>query len=115
MILVEHTGKRTFVVVLVLPHKELIVILPIFFEDLLEEVMIVERFELLWNGFGLAFIKSNIIKMGEDAIEVICFFADDEAEGKSPEEAISISSYLSVSIQSCIQVLLQVLLDGRTE
>lgn len=115
MIFIEHAGKRTFVVVFVLPHEELIVIFPIFFEDLLEEVMIVVRLELLWNGFGLAFVKSNIINMREDAIEVTCLFADNEAEGKSPEEAVSVSSYLSVGIQSCIQVFFEVLLDGRTE
>lgn len=115
MIFVEHAGKRTFVIVFVLPNEKLIVILPIFFEYLFEEVVIVERFELLRNSIFFAFIKSNIIQIGEDAAEGISFFADNKAEGKSPKEAVSISSHLPVSIQSWIQVPLEVLLDGWTE
>lgn len=104
MIFVEHAGKGTLVVVLVLFDEELIIILPVLFEDLFEEIMIVEWFELLRDGLGLAPVKSDIVDMGKDAPELICLFADDETKSKGPEEAIPISSYLPISIQSRIKV-----------
>lgn len=102
MILVEHAGKRTLVVVLVLLDEELIIVLPIFLKDLPEKIMIVELLEFLRDGLRLAFVKSNIVYMGKDTIEVICLFADDEAKGKCSEEAIPVSSYLPVGVQSHI-------------
>ena len=106
VIFVEHTGKRTFVVVLVLTDEELVIVLPILLEDLLEEIVVVELLEFLWNGLELAFVKSDKVEMREDAIELICLLAGDEAEGEGPEEAVAVSSYLPIGVQSRVQVLL---------
>lgn len=76
-------------------------------ENLFQEVVSVKFSKLLRDGFFFAPVEAYITDFGEDVWKVCDLFIANDAESECPEEAITISSHLSICIDPLIHFFWQ--------
>ena len=82
----------------------IVLLLPKQFEDFLEKLVFVKGKELFWYSLWPTSLERDFVQVIKQIIMIDYFFICDVTEGKRPEKAIAVSSYLSVSVNPRVQI-----------